>query len=450
MDTIGVIQLIILIILLFLSGFFSSAETALTTVNQIRIRNLVEEGNKKASRVISIYEQYSKMLSTILIGNNIVNISASALTTTLTIRLFGNYAVGIATGILTALVLIFGEIVPKNWASINSERLSLAFSGIIQALMIILTPVIYLVEAISNIFFRLLGIDPNDRKEPMTESELRTYVDVSHEDGVIESEEKKIIYNVFDFSDAVAKDIMIPRVNMVSADINSSYKEVFELFRESMYTRIPIYENQEDHIVGLINVKDFLLLTDKRSFSLKDNQILRKPYFTYEYKKTADLLDELRKKRQNIVFVLNEYGATVGMITLEDLLEEIVGEIQDEYDEDEADQLQEITGEERTYKVNGTMKLSDINDRLGTEFESEDYDSIGGLIIEALDRFPENMETVTLDDETILQVLQVQNNRIEWVKMTLPEPVYENKTSQNKEESNEPAATPDSNNTAED
>ena len=143
-------------------------------------------------------------------------------------------------------------------------------------------------------------------------------------------------------------------------------------------------------------------------------------------------------------------NGTVGMITLEDLLEEIVGEIQDEYDEDEADQLQEITGEERTYKVNGTMKLSDINDRLGTEFESEDYDSIGGLIIEALDRFPENMETVTLDDETILQVLQVQNNRIEWVKMTLPEPVYENKTSQNKEESNEPAATPDSNNTAED
>ena len=445
MDTIGVIQLIILIILLFLSGFFSSAETALTTVNQIRIRALAEEGSKKASRVISIHEQYSKMLSTILIGNNIVNISASALTTTLTIRLFGNYAVGIATGILTALVLIFGEIVPKNWASINSERLSLTFSGIIQLLMTILTPVIYLVEAISNFFFKLLGIDPNDRKETMTESDLRTYVDVSHEDGVIESEEKKIIYNVFDFSDAVAKDIMIPRVNMVSADINSTYKEVFELFRESMYTRIPIYENQEDHIVGLINVKDFLLVTDKRSFSLRDNKILRKPYFTYEYKKTADLLDELRKKRQNIVFVLNEYGATVGMITLEDLLEEIVGEIQDEYDEDEADQLQEIPGEKRAYKVNGTMKLSDINDRLGTEFESEDYDSIGGLIIEALDRFPENMETVTLEDETILQVLKVQNNRIEWVKMILPEPVFENKSGNDPE-----IVSPDTKNTAED
>lgn len=419
MDTSGVIQICILIILLFLSGFFSSAETALTTVNKIKMRALSEEGDKRATRVLKITEHYSKMLSTILIGNNIVNITASSLATTLTIRLLGNYAVGFTTGILTAFILIFGEIVPKNWAALHSDTWSLLFSGIIQGLMVILTPVIFLVDGIAHILFKLFGIDLNARTSLMTETELRTYVDVSHEDGVIESEEKKMIYNVFDFSDALAKDIMIPRVNMVSADIDSSYEEIFQLFKDSMYTRIPIYEDQEDRIVGLINVKDFLLVSDKKAFSLRNTSILRSPYFTYEYKKTADLLDELRKKRQNLVFVLNEYGATVGMITLEDLLEEIVGEIQDEYDEDEAEQLQPIPNEPRAYKVDGTMKLSDINDRLNTEFDSEDYDSIGGLIIEALDRFPENQEIVTLDDSTVLQVLSVQNNRIEWVKLIL-------------------------------
>ena len=383
MDTTGVIQIFILIVLLFLSGFFSSAETALTTVNLIRIRALAEEGDKRASRVLSIHEKHSKMLSTVLIGNNIVNISASSLATSLTIRVLGSYAVGITTGILTLLVLLFGEIVPKNWAMINAEKLSLAYSSIIQSLMWVLTPIIFVVDGLSHLIFKLFRIDPDANKNQITENELRTYLDVSHEDGVIESEEKKIIYNIFDFNDAVAKDIMIPRINMVSADINSSYKQVFDLFKESMYTRIPIYEDSEDNIIGLINVKDFLLVTDKRSFNIRENNLLRRAYYTYEYKKTSDLLDELREESTNVVFVLNEYGATVGMITLEDLLEEIVGEIRDEYDEDEKMQIQPVEGEPRTWLVEGGMKLDDINDRLGTDFDSEDYDSIGGLIIEA-------------------------------------------------------------------
>ena len=422
MDTTGVIQICILIVLLFLSGFFSSAETALTTVNLIRIRALAEKGDKRASRVLSIHEKHSKMLSTVLIGNNIVNISASSLATSLTIRVLGSYAVGITTGILTLLVLLFGEIVPKNWAMINAEKLSLAYSSMIQSLMWVLTPIIFVVDGLSHLIFRLFRIDPDANKNQITENELRTYLDVSHEDGVIESEEKKIIYNIFDFNDAVAKDIMIPRINMVSADINSSYKQVFDLFKESMYTRIPIYEDSEDNIIGLINVKDFLLVTDKRSFNIRENNLLRRAYYTYEYKKTSDLLDELREESTNVVFVLNEYGATVGMITLEDLLEEIVGEIRDEYDEDEKMQIQPVEGEPRTWLVEGGMKLDDINDRLGTDFDSEDYDSIGGLIIEALDRFPENQEVVVLEDGTVLKVMSIQNNRIVQVKLTLPEP----------------------------
>lgn len=416
MDTSGVIQLLIVLVLLILSAFFSSAETALTTVNKVRIRTLAEEGNKRASTVIRILESYSKMLSTILIGNNIVNISTSSLVTALTIRLFGNSFVGLATGILTLAILLLGEIVPKTWAMYNSEALSLAYCKVIYFLMQILTPIIFLVDKISGLLLRLLHID-GGKKSVMTENELKTYVDVSHEDGVIESEEREMIYNVFDFSDALAKDIMIPRINMVTASIDDSYNDLLEIFRASMYTRIPVYQEDKDNIIGLVNIKDFILVTNQEGFSISD--IMRDAHYTYEYKKTADLMLEMREKTTNVAFVLNEYGATVGMITLEDLLEEIVGEIRDEYDEDEEEFIQEIS--ERQYLVEGSMKLDDINDALGTHFDSEDYDSIGGIIIECLDRLPEDGEEVTLADKTALKVQGIDQNRITKVLMTLPE-----------------------------
>lgn len=415
MDTPGVIQLIILFVLILLSAFFSSAETALSTVNRVRMRTLEDEGNKRAARVNKILENYSKMLSTILIGNNIVNLSASALAATLAMRI--NLAVGIATGILTIVVLLFGEIVPKTWAMINSDKISLVYSGIIYQLMQVLTPVIFVVDTLASGILRLLRIDPNKRVQTMTESELRTYVDVSHEDGVIESEEREMIYNVFDFSDALAKDIMIPRINMVTVSVDSSFDKVMDVFRESMYTRLPVYQEEKDNIIGLINIKDFILTENRESFQVQN--ILRDAHYTYEFKKVADLLYEMRETTKNVTFVLNEYGATVGMITLEDLLEEIVGEIRDEYDADEAELIQEI--EERTYLVEGSMKLDDINDELGTALDSEDYDSIGGIIIESLDRLPEDGEEVTLENGIRLQVQGIDQNRIKKVLMTLPE-----------------------------
>lgn len=415
MDTSGVIQLIVLIILVFLSGFFSSAETALTTVNRVRLRTLEEEGNKRAAKVNKILDNYSKMLSTILIGNNIVNLSASSLATTLALRI--NLAVGIATGILTVVVLLCGEIIPKTWAMLYSEKLSLLYSGVIYALMQLLTPVIFLVDKMANAVLRLLHIDPNKKTSTMTENELKTYVDVSHEDGVIESEEREMIYNVFDFSDALAKDIMIPRINMVTVNVNASYEKVLSIFRESMYTRLPVYEDDKDNIIGLINIKDFILTKDQENFHVKN--ILRDAHYTYEYKKIADLMYEIREKTTSVTFVLNEYGATVGMITLEDLLEEIVGEIRDEYDADEDEYIKEVG--ERTYLVEGSMKLDDINDALGTKLDSEDYDSIGGIIIEYLDRLPEDNEEVTLENGVHLKVQGIDQNRIRKVLMTLPE-----------------------------
>ena len=413
MDTDGVIQLFALLILLCLSAFFSSAETALTTANRVRLKTLADDGNRRAQVALDVLEKYGKMLSAILIGNNIVNISASSLATTLAIRI--HLSVGIATGALTVFVLIFGEIVPKNVAMVYSEKLALFYASMIAGLMKLMTPVIFLVDKVSSGLLKLLHIDTSKRTA-MTETELRTYVEVSHEDGVIESEEREMIYNVFDFSDAVAKDIMIPRIDMATVNVDAGYDEVMELFKECMYTRIPVYQEDKDNIIGLINIKDFILVDNKEQFGITN--IMRQAYYTYEFKKTADLLIEMREKRVNVSFVLNEYGAAVGMITLEDLLEEIVGEIRDEYDEDEEELIQQI--EERVYLVEGSMKLSDIND---------DYDSIGGLIIENLDRLPEDGETITTAQNITLEVQGINQNRIVKVLMTLPEKIKETEQS---------------------
>ncbi len=418
MDTTGVIQLLILLVLLILSGFFSSAETALTCANKVRIRSLADEGNKRALRVQIILESYSKVLSTILIGNNIVNIGASSLATTLTIRLFGNRFVGICTGILTFLVLIFGEIVPKTWAGSHADRIALAYSGIIHILMTLLTPVIWIVDNIAQGIIRLFHLGAKPGEGNITQEELRTYVDVSHEEGVIESGERKFIHNVFDFSDSTAAEIMIPRINMTSLSSDSTYEEIFTQFKKTMYTRIPVYEDDNpDNIIGFVHMKDFILTKDSPRF--KVNKILRNVYYTYERKKTSDLFVELREKATNIAIVLDEYGSAVGMITMEDLLEEIVGEIRDEYDADEAELIKKI--DTHRYLIEGSMKVDDVNEALNLSLESEDYDSIGGIMIDRLDRLPKNNETVVLENGISLQARGISQNRIRNVLIKFPQ-----------------------------
>ncbi|MDD2958989.1 MAG: hemolysin family protein [Lachnospiraceae bacterium] len=413
------IQICLLIVLLFFSAFFSSAETSMTTVNKIRIKSLAEEGNKKAQILLKIIDQSGKMLSAILIGNNIVNISASSLATTIAIRFFGNTAVGIVTGIMTLLVLVFGEITPKTMATIYSEKIALAYSSIIWYLMRIMTPLIFIVDHLSMLFLKLLHVDPNAGNNAMTEQELRTLVDVSHEDGVIESEERQMIYNVFDFGDAQAKDIMVPRADMVSVSVTDSYETIIQVFREQKFSRLPVYENDKDNIVGIINIKDFLFCEEKDRFQAAD--VMYEPYFTYEFKKTAELMVEMREKSISLTIVLDEYGAAIGMITLEDLLEELVGEIRDEYDEDEKDLIQKIN--DREYLIEGSVKLDDINDALGLSLESDDYDSIGGYIIGQLDHLPAEGEAVKTEDGLLLKVDVMEKNRIGKVHLYLPEPV---------------------------
>ena len=417
MDPSDTYQIIILLVLLALSAFFSSNETALMSVNRIRLRSLADEGNKRAAMALDILEdQTPKLLSAILIGNNIVNIAASSLATTLAYS-FGGYMVSIVTLILTVLILIFGEITPKNYATINSEKLTLRYIPVFKFLMTIMTPVIFIINLFSRGVMRLMRVDPDAATKAMTEEELRTIVDVSHEDGVIESDEKEMIYNVFDLGDATAKDIMVPRVHVTFADVDSTYDELIDIFREDKFTRLPVYKDSQNNIVGIINMKD-LLLYDKDTEFVIDN-FLRKPHFTYERKSISDLLVEMKDSTFNIAIVLDEYGDMAGLITLEDILEEIVGEIHDEYDEKEDELVQKIS--DREYIIEGSMHLDDVNDHLHTELDSEDYDSLGGFIIEHLDRLPVAGDEVITEEGIRLIVEKLDKNRIEQVHVYLPE-----------------------------
>ena len=416
MDSGQALQILIVIGLLALSAFFSSSETAMMAVNKIRVRNLADAGLSSAQTLMKVLDNQPKMLSAILIGNNIVNISASSLATILVTRAFGDMYVGVGTGILTLLVLIFGEITPKTSATLYSETMALRFAKPIYMIMQVLTPVIFIVDKLSQGVLRLLHVDPNKKQDAITEDELRTIVEVSHEEGVIESDEKKMIYNVFDFGDSVAKDIMVPRIDMTFIDVDATFSEVIEVFREVKYTRYPVYEETTDNVIGIINIKDLLLTENQKKFCIRD--YLREPLYTYEFKKTAELMVELRKTQNNIAIVLDEYGATAGLITLEDMLEEIVGEIRDEYDEDEEDLIRRIGP--REYVVEAAMKLDDLNDQLGLDLESEDYDSIGGFIIGLLDHLPEEGEEVT--HKTLRFVVdKVDRSRIDKIHLYIQE-----------------------------
>lgn len=423
-------QLIAVIILLCLSAFFSSSETALTTVNQIRMRTLADNGDKRAARVLHVTGNPGKMLSAILIGNNIVNLSASSISTSLAIHLFGNTGAGIATGILTFLILIFGEVTPKTMATIKADSMSLTVAAPIGLLMKILTPVIFIINKLSLGLMFLLHVNIKDAQKKMTEEELRTIVDVSQENGVIEHEERDMIHNLFDFGDAEAKEIMVPRIDMTFVQADATYQEVLDIFRQDMFTRLPVYEDSTDNVIGIINMKDFLLQNDTPEFSVR--KLLREPYFTYEHKNTADLFLEMRKSSISLAIVLDEYGVTAGLITLEDLLEEIVGEIRDEYDADEEDDITQIS--DREFYVLGSANLDDVSEALSLHFTSDDYDTIGGYCLGLLDHLPEKNEIILTDNNILLRIDRMEKNRIERIYIRLPEPLEETGSEQKSEE----------------
>lgn len=411
-----VFQIVVLFILIALSGFFSSSETALTTVSKIKIRTMANEGDARAKMVQKVTGNTQKMLSAILIGNNVVNISASSIATVLFVNLFGSSGAGIATGIMTLLVLIFGEITPKNMASRQALKLSLRVAGIIYAITVVLTPVIFVVNHICGFILMLTGADKDDKKAKMTEAEFRTIVDVGNESGAIENEEKDYINNLFDFSDTEIKELMIPRIDVTMINVNWSYAKVRSVFMKEMYTRIPVYDGDTDHVIGILNMKDLLKKKDDEQFSLKS--YLREPFFTYEFKNADELFNQMRKKRIHMAIVLDEFGSVSGIVTLEDLLEELVGDIQDEYDEREEKELTEDGPGE--YTALGSMNLDDLSDELGLKLESEDYDTIGGYLLGLFDHLPRKGESYVSKDGVIFMASEVRHRRIEKVKIKIP------------------------------
>lgn len=431
MDSSSIGRAISLVVLVILSAFFSSAETALTTVNMHRMRALAEDGNKKAERVLKLKENSQKLLSTILIGNNIVNLSASSIATTLTIDLMHNagfsnaqsLGAGISTGVMTILVLIFGEISPKTAATVYSEKLSLVYVDIIRLLSVLFTPVAVVIEAFSSGFLKIFGLDKNQAAQVMTERELRTIVDVSHEDGVLENEEHEFINNVMDFGDSLVKDVMMPKVDVTFASTEDSYDQLAEIFLQDQYSRLPIYEKSKDSVIGIVYLKDlYFYKVQHREEEFDIQKVMREPFFTYEHQKVSTLLQEMRKREVSFAIVLDEYGDTAGLITLEDILEELVGDMRDEYDSDEKDAV--VCLGEGEYQVEGSVKLDDLNDVLGTELESEDYSSVGGHIIELLDDIPEVGEVATEGNITY-KVISLDKNRVEKVYIKIEPEVKE-------------------------
>lgn len=409
-------QIILLVILVILSGFFSSAETAFTAANRLKLRHMAEEGSKSAKRALRLIENPSKLISALLIGNNIVNIFASSLATLVAIDLYGISATGIATSILTIVIIIFGEITPKSFATQHAEKVSMMFSKPVGILMTLLTPFVIIFYSIASWIIKLFGGDISQSHPLVTEEELKTMVDVGSEEGVFEQEEKEMLHNIFDFGDLQVRDIMVQRVDITALDVDATYEEVLEIVKDEQFSRFPVYREDIDDIIGILNVKDLLFLTEveKRGFKLED--YIREPYFAYEFKRITDLFKELKKTRTHISIILDEYGGTVGIVTIEDLLEEIVGEIDDEYDDDKETDIETIRKNE--YMVSGSYRLDELNDLIGTDIESEEFDSIGGYLIGILGTFPASGEVIETDGIRFV-VDEVDKNRIKKIRMIL-------------------------------
>lgn len=412
MGTGSVWKLIALVVLLSLSAFFSASETALMSLSKIRIRNMVDENIAGAHKIQKLLKNPSKLLGAILVGNNIVNIGASALATSLAIDQYGSTGVGIATGVMTIMVLIFSEITPKSLAAQNSEKISLMVVRLLSIFVAILNPITIVLIYITNAIIKLLGGRVDVRQPIITEDELRTMINVSHEEGILEGQEKKMIHNVFEFRDSRVDDIMTTRTEMVAIEVNSSYEKIINLFKKERFSRLPVYKDRIDNIIGVLQISDLLFFdADKEVFDI--TKYMKKPYFTFESRRTTQLFNEMREKRITMAIILDEYGGTVGIVTIEDLVEEIVGDIPGEYDK----QYNEIeVVKEDEYIVCGIAKIDFVNEMIGINIESEDFDSIGGFVIGIFGRLPNNGEFIEYNNIKFI-VERVDKNRIDKLRI---------------------------------
>lgn len=403
---------ILLLILIFGSGFFSASETALLSMSKIRLKHMVKENVKHAKNIEKLHENPNKLLGTILIGNNVVNIGASALATSIAITLFPNGGVGIATLLMTIIILIFGEVTPKNLAIQHAEKFSVTISPIIEFLVKLFAPFVFVLTKITNVFIKVLGGDSEIKKPFITEEEFMTLVDVSNKEGVIETEEREMIYNIFQFGDLRVRDVMIQRMDIKSVSIDDTYEEVLEVFKKEKFSRLPVYKDTIDDIVGIIYAKD-IFFSEKAIDSFKVEDFMRPPFNTFEFIKIADFFKQMQGNRIHMATVLDEYGGVAGIITMEDIVESIFGDINDEFDESE-EEIEVIKEDE--YVVNGGARLDELNEMLGIRLESEDFESVGGFIIGEIGRLPKTGEVIHYKNIKFVME-QVDNNRIKKIRI---------------------------------
>ena len=382
-------------------------------LSKIRIRHMQDEWIKGAKLVASLIDDPNKLLTSILIGNNVVNIAATSISTSLFIALIGPQGVAVATFIMTILVLLFGEITPKTIAANSSEKVSILVSKPIKVIIFLLTPLVWVFNLITGIIFKILGVDNKNNQPYITEEELKTMVNVSHEEGVLEIEERQIINNVFQFGDMQAKEAMVQRLDMVVINIEDSYDEIIDMFKNEKLSRMPVYNESIDDIIGILNIKDVIFLTDEEIKNFDINKYIREPFFTYEFKKITQLLEEMKIEKTQMAIVVDEYGGTSGLITIEDLVEVIVGDIEDEYDEEDEEI---IVIKEDEYVVEGSTKITDVNELIGVNLESEEFDSIGGFIIGHLKRLPEENEIIKVDNIEF-RIESLDKNRIKKIRI---------------------------------
>ncbi len=418
-------MVIVLVVLLALSAIFSSAETAFLSTNKIRLRNLQEDGEKKAGLVLDLLENQNRLISTLLVGNNIVNISSSALATKMATDYFGDAGVGIATGIMTLLVLVFGEVVPKNLAAAHAEGWAMFVAPFIKLVSVILTPLVFLLTKLSDTVVRFSK--KNEEEDPtITEDEFKILVNVGQEEGVFDESETEMINSIMEFDETYVKAIMVPRIDIVAVDVDDSINDALRLIIDGGHSRIPAYEESIDNIVGILYAKDIFEHLNANFDELKVKELIRDAYYIPETKKVSDLLNELRLKKVHMAIILDEYGGTNGLVTIEDLIEEIIGDIQDEYDVEE-DLI--VMHSDNQLVADARAPIGDVEEAFDMELDEEiledsEADTIGGLAFEHLGGIPEVNDEITVG-RFLIRIVNVSGRRITKVEVTLLPPEEE-------------------------
>lgn len=393
MDSSSVSQIIALVFLVAMSAVFSSSETAITSVSKIKVRQLDQKDNKNAHLLKKLHDNMQTTISTILIGNNIVNIAASSIATILFTNIFHQNGALISTVVMTVFVLIFGEVLPKTIAQYKNKSVALKFSRFIYFLTIIFKPIVKVLNILTRLVIKLF-IGEDEDSSTLTEEELKTLVEVSEEEGVLKNQETEIMINALELKETLAVDIMTPRTSMASVDIEDAENDLKEIIKNITYSRIPVYEDNIDDIIGVLHIKELAhkIIEDDRDFKVRD--ILKPAFYAYEYIPVVDLFKQMRTKNISISIIIDEYGGTSGIVTMEDILEELVGEIDDEYDHEK-----EVTKlSDNEYLVDPEMRIDEVNERFDLDIQSDKFDSIGGFVIELLDRMPKSKDEVEFEN----------------------------------------------------